>query len=226
MDKFLICILGAVGAFALQAADGDVLATTPSAAVFAFNTSDASPFALTSTAAATAVFAEMPVTWRAGETVTEEEPDGTTTTVSTASTGSYAFSPKSNGVWILKNSEGGKVYVSIPWTEAVGSICTSGVSPFAVDTKEPGPDRKSYKREILPIAYSGDGWQRNRSAASILTFTSPDGAVSERPFKGSGVEVFNLRESGSWTLSLAMDNGTTLAGVLTLIGPGFVVSFH
>ena len=51
MDKFLICILGAVGSFALHATDGDVLATTPSAAAFAFNTSDASPFAMASTAA-------------------------------------------------------------------------------------------------------------------------------------------------------------------------------
>ena len=226
MNKSLIFILGFAGAFALHAADGDVLATTGSAASFKFNTSEVSPFAMASTADATALFAEQPVTWRAGETVSMEAPDGTATTVSTALSGTYAFSPASSGVWSLSNSEGGKVYVSVPWAVTGGAVCTSGASAFAVDTKECGPNRKSLKKEVLPIAYSGDGWCRSRIAVSTLTLTSPTGAVTSVALTGTGAVPVTFSQTGDWILSLAMDDGTTLAGVLTLAGRGLIISFH
>ena len=226
MNKSLIFILGFAGAFALRAADGDVLATTGSAASFKFNTSEVSPFAMASTADATALFAEQPVTWRAGETVSMEAPDGTATTVSTALSGTYAFSPVSSGVWSLSNSDGGKVYVSIPWAITGGAICTSGASAFAVDTKECGPNRKSLKKEVLPIAYSGDGWCRSRIAVSTLTLTSPTGSVTSVALTGTGAVPVTFSQTGDWILSLAMDDGTTLAGVLTLAGRGLIISFH
>ena len=226
MNKSLIFILGFAGAFALHAADGDVLATTGSAASFKFNTSEVSPFAMASTADATALFAEQPVTWRAGETVSMEAPDGTATTVSTALSGTYAFSPASSGVWSLSNSEGGKVYVSVPWAVTGGAVCTSGASAFAVDTKECGPNRKSLKKEVLPIAYSGEGWCRSRIAVSTLTLTSPTGAVTSVALTGTGAVPVTFSQTGDWILSLAMDDGTTLAGVLTLAGRGLIISFH
>lgn len=226
MNKSLIFILGFAGAFALHAADGDVLATTGSAASFKFNTSEVSPFAMASTADATALFAEQPVTWRTGETVSMEAPDGTATTVSTALSGTYAFSPASSGVWTLSNSEGGKVYVSVPWAVTGGAVCTSGASAFAVDTKECGPNRKSLKKEVLPIAYSGDGWCRSRIAVSTLTLTSPTGAVTSVALTGTGAVPVTFSQTGDWILSLAMDDGTTLAGVLTLAGRGLIISFH
>ena len=226
MNKSLIFILGFAGAFALHAADGDVLATTGSAASFKFNTSEVSPFAMASTTDATALFAEQPVTWRAGETVSMEAPDGTATTVSTALSGTYAFSPASSGVWSLSNSEGGKVYVSVPWAVTGGAVCTSGASAFAVDTKECGPNRKSLKKEVLPIAYSGDGWCRSRIAVSTLTLTSPTGAVTSVALTGTGAVPVTFSQTGDWILSLAMDDGTTLAGVLTLAGLGLIISFH
>ena len=226
MNKSLIFILGFAGAFALHAADGDVLATTGSAASFKFNTSEVSPFAMASTADATALFAEQPVTWRAGETVSMEAPDGTATTVSTALSGTYAFSPASSGVWSLSNSEGGKVYVSVPWAVTGGAVCTSGASAFAVDTKECGPNRKSLKKEVLPIAYSGDGWCRSRIAVSTLTLTSPTGAVTSVALTGTGAVPGTFSQTGDWILSLAMDDGTTLAGVLTLAGRGLIISIH
>lgn len=226
MNKSLIFILGFAGAFALHAADGDVLATTGSAASFKFNTSEVSPFAMASTTDATALFAEQPVTWRAGETVSMEAPDGTATTVSAASAGSYAFSPTSSGVWTLSNSEGGKVYVSVPWAVTGGAVCTSGASAFAVDTKECGPNRKSLKKEVLPIAYSGDGWCRSRIAVSTLTLTSPTGSVTSVALTGTGAVPVTFSQTGDWILSLAMDDGTTLAGVLTLAGRGLIISFH
>ena len=226
MNKSLIFTLGFAGAFALHAADGDVLATTGSAASFKFNTSEVSPFAMASTADATALLAEQPVTWRAGETVSMEAPDGTATTVSTASAGSYAFSPTSSGVWTLSNSEGGKVYVSVPWAVTGGAVCTSGASAFAVDTKECGPNRKSLKKEVLPIAYSGDGWCRSRIAVSTLTLTSPTGGVTSVALTGTGAVPVTFSQTGDWILSLAMDDGTTLAGVLTLAERGLIISFH
>lgn len=226
MNKSLIFILGFAGAFALHAADGDVLATTGSAASFKFNTSEVSPFAMASTADATALFAEQPVTWRTGETVSMEAPDGTATTVSTALSGTYAFSPASSGVWTLSNSEGGKVYVSVPWAVTGGAVCTSGASAFAVDTKECGPNRKSLKKEVLPIAYSGDGWCRSRIAVSTLTLTSPTGSVTSVALTGTGAVPVTFSQTGDWILSLAMDDGTTLAGVLTLAGRGLIISFH
>ena len=225
MNKSLIFILGFAGAFALHAADGDVLATTGSAASFKFNTSEVSPFAMASTADATALFAEQPVTWRAGETVSMEAPDGTATTVSTALSGTYAFSPASSGVWSLSNSDGGKVYVSIPWAITGGAICTSGASAFAVDTKESGPNRKSYKKEVLPIAYSGDGWCGSKTSASTLTLTSPTGAAAATPFTGVGTMTFVPDKIGNWAASLALEDGTTLSSVLTIIGHGFIISF-
>ena len=226
MSKLLIVIFGLAGVFALHAADGDVLATTQSAESFKFNTSDVSPFAMVSITAVTDFFAEMPVTWLSDETVIEEAPDGTATTVSAASAGSYAFSPTSSGVWTLSNSEGGKVYVSIPWGVTGGAVCTSGASAFAIDTNEGGPNRKSYKREVLPIAYSGDGWDKSKTSVSTLTLMSSAGEETNVALTGTGVIPVTFSQTGDWTLSLAMEDGTTLGGILTIIGQGLIISFH
>lgn len=217
---------------ALAAAADVPLATSPTVA-FALNTIDCPPFAVATTAEA-AAFANFPLTWREGETLAIESPNGTVTAVATsaATAGSFAFAPTCGGVWKITSSEEGVEYVCVPWSVFGdgGLVCAStAANPFAVDVVQSGPNRKSRNRTCPPIAYSGDDWsERSESAASSLTVTPPadSGAAPVcDPLIGTGVLPFSFDKTGKWTVTLAMADGTTRTAVISVDG-GLVVSFR
>lgn len=230
MKPILPAMLAAVLALSSAA---DVPLATSSTVAFALNTIDSSPFAVT-TAAEAADFSNYPLTWREGETLTVEAPNGTVTSVATtaATAGTYAFAPAAGGVWKITSSEEGTAHVCVLWSvfDDGGQVYTSVTNyPFAVDLLESGPNRKNNDRLFPPIAYSGDDWCNcSKSALSTLIITPPAGkgdAAVYDSLVGTGVQPFMFDKSGPWTVRLAMADGTTREAVITVIG-GLVIVFH
>ena len=209
----------------------DVPLATSSPATFCLNTVDSPPFAVTSAAEA-AEFADYPLTWHDGETLTVEAPDGTVTAFATdaASAGSRALALASGGVWRIVSSEEGTAYVCVPWSVFGdgGLVCSSSAAGhFAVDLLESGPHRKMSDRVSPPIAYSGDDWC-NESTMSTLTVTPPEGGGAATVYDalmGTGVQPFLFNKTGRWTVVLAMEDGTTRTAVVSVNG-GLLISLH
>ena len=184
------------------------------------------------TRAAVDDFANWPVTYQAGETVTATAPDGTVSTLaqSAASAGSVAFAPTAGGLWKLANSSGETALVGVAWSVfGDGSSQDFGpYTPFRMDTVGEGPNRKSKAGNTPPVAYTGDNWAGDASKASTLTFTPPTGAgisASTQSFTGTGATPFRFKGLGDWTVQLTMADGTTLNAVITLDG-GTVFYIH
>jgi len=224
--KSLFAAMLASATFALHATDGDLLATSE-AATFSYNSAEESPFGL----AAADSFA--PVTWRTFETVTVTAPDGTVTTeVNNASDkGAFTFTPTSGGVWTLSNSADGTVKVCVPWSiYGDGATVTSAAAAFAADTVESGPNRKTKKRELLPIAYSGDDWIGDLTKASSLTFTPPAGSAIEEwtlnMASGQGAQQVELNAAGDWTVTLTFADATTRTAIIGVQPLGIVITLQ
>lgn len=115
-----------------------------------------------------------------------------------------------NGVWRIVSSPDGLLYewAQLTWT---------------VDTRQAGPKRSVPKRDVPAVAYSGDNWGGDASAASRLTLLSPDGVTTTHDLAGTGAREFPLRKSGDWTLTLEMADGRTLTSVVTVTESPFVL---
>ena len=177
------------------------------------------------TRAAVDDFANWPVTYQTGETVTATAPDGTVSTLAqnAASAGSVAFAPTAGGLWKLVNSSGETALVGVAWSVfGDGSSQDFGpYTPFRMDTVGEGPNRKSKAGNTPPVAYTGDNWAGDASKASTLTFTPPMGSgisASTQAFTGTGATPFRFRGSGDWAVRLEMADGTTLNSVVTIVG--------
>ena len=116
----------------------------------------------------------------------------------------------SNGVWRIVSSPDGLLY---EWAQLT----------WAVDTRQAGPKRSVPKKDVPAVAYSGDNWARDASAASTLTLLSPDGVTTTHSLAGTGAREFPLRKSGDWTLTLEMADGRTLTSVVTVTESPFVL---
>lgn len=218
-----LCAASLAGACALNAADGDLIAEDTTGATFEVYSADGATYV----AKSAAEIAALPsVTWREGETVTATKWNGDATTLaaSAASAGSGAFAPDAGGVWTLVNSSQGTAYVCIPWSVyGDGMSVTSATSPdFAADSQQEGPNRTTRRKEAPAVAYTGDSWVGDAAKAATLTFTSPSGAATTVNRTGSGAIAFNFNEVGSWTVLLAMADGTTRTAVVTIDG-GFTI---
>ena len=93
---------------------------------------------------------------------------------------------------------------------------------WSVDSKQDGPERKTLKKEALPIAYTGDNWART-AAASSLTLVSPSGATTIHNLTGTGARSFTLAEQGDWTVTLVMADGSTLTSTVTVNEAAFIL---
>ena len=172
------------------------------------------------------------VTWREGETVSATAMDGAAYTLAedAASTGSDAL-PAKGGIWTLANSEEGIARVAVPWSvyQGGGVSLASGVlaDAFAADTVHDGPNRRLKDRQTPPVAYSGDDWAGDVSAMSTLTITPPAGSgipTSYSDVAGEGCRPFTFNKAGRWTVTLAMEDGTTRTAVIGVVG-GLIISF-
>ena len=206
MRTRLMLIFGAVFAAVpmLYATDGIVLATTAEAHSFRLDTTGERPIVVSSQAELAAL---MPIGWRKGETVVATAPDGTTYQIvsSASAAGSLNVSQyiDASGVWKLDNSSYGTVKAGVAWSVfgGGGTLAESVTSPFVMDTYQTGPNRRiSALRSVWPgIAYSGDNWAGDKSAASTLTLVSPDGETTTTNFTGCGAQAFVAEKSDSGT---------------------------
>ena len=110
-----------------------------------------------------------------------------------------------DGIWRLIASEG-------------GCLCKSAAIAYAADSRLEGPDRRTNRRDALPVAYSGDNWTGDAAAAATLTFTSPDGTPTVLNLTGTGTVPFTFNRPGAWSVRLEMVDGTTFDAELSVIG--------
>ena len=212
----------------LYATDGIVLATTDAACSFRLDTTGEKPIVISSQAELAAL---MPVGWSKGETVVATAPDGTAYPIVSGASGAGSLNVSqyinASGAWIIENSAYGTVKAGVAWSVfgGGGTLAESTTSPFVMDTYQPGPNRHiSALRSAWPgIAYSGDIWAGDKSAASTLTLVSPGGETTTTNFTGCGAMEFAPKEIGLWSVSLASDV-ETLVGSIYVSG-GFVLKF-
>ena len=124
----------------------------------------------------------------------------------------YRLEEAENGAWRIVSSPDGCEYA---W---------SGASVYPVDSRLPGPDRVTKRKDALPVAYTGDNWIGDASKASTLTFVSPEGETTTLNLAGTGATPFTLKKSGDWTVQLAMADGSTRDATLTVIGEAFILT--
>ena len=182
-------------------------------------------------AMSSADLAAWPVTYRAGETVTLTSPAGASTTpVSGAvanGTTELAGAFNADGVWRLANSNGGSALVGVAW-ETFGSPWreASADASCRMHTEGEGPDRKLKKREVPPVAYSGDDWKGDLTKASTITFTPPEGSGLEPTTwnkTGRSAEAFTFNAKGVWTITLTFADNTTRTAQINIQTAGFMI---
>ena len=233
--RLLFCAISVVCGAALWAAD-EQLAVSGDAS-FALDTSEeiASPIVVSSAAELAALRC---VAYRIGETVTATAPNGTETVlVSDANeTGAVAFSPASGGYWTLSNSSLETAKFLVAWA-VNGDVDTAIVSSadygaYWLDTVQAGPDRKLKKREVPPVAYSGDDWAAVATSATLpaatVTFTPPEGSGLEATTwddlpGGNGARAFTFNARGVWTVTLTFADNTTRTAQIDIQTAGFMI---
>jgi hypothetical protein len=219
-----VALVATVGA-ALPVLADDVLDTSE-AAVFAYNAVDESPFGLAAAGALPAV------TYQSFETVTTTAPDGTVVTnvADAAERGSYTFTPTVGGVWTLSNSMSGTVKVCVPWSiNGDSTNVTSAATAYVVDLEQEGPNRKTHRRDTLPlVAYSGDDWVGDLAKAATVTIAPPSGSGLETTTwsdlaAGNGARSFAFNVAGRWTVTLTFADSTTRSAIIDVRNSGFII---
>ena len=113
---------------------------------------------------------------------------------------------------------------TVPEDEVDTAIVSSAdYGAYLLDTVQTGPDREAKKGEIPPIAYSGDDWTGDLTAASTVTFTSPSGTATVWNKVGNGADTFTFNANGVWTVTLAFADGTTETAKLDITTGGTTV---
>ena len=221
-----IAIVVATGAICPLFGAFDGVAVSASPVTFRAYVTDGDMYALTNADDVAA----WPVTWRTGETVDATAMDGTEYVLSDFGGGTLSSTtlPEKGGVWSLVNSEEGSARVLVPWSvyQGDGVSLATGVmgEAFAGDTQQNGPNRKGDDRHFPPISWSGDDWAGDASATSTLTITPPAGGGAPTVFAdldGEGFLPFSFDKVGTWTVSLAMSDGTIRTAFIGRSG-GFV----
>ena len=108
---------------------------------------------------------------------------------------------------------------------ADGSQYMCGDIAYACDSKGLGPDRRTKRKEALPIAYTGDNWNYGATKPSVLTIISPEGQESVANCLGTGAYPFRFDKLGLWTVRLDAD-GSTSSAAITIMPNGIVMGFH
>ena len=224
--RAITSLLAAVAVGTALPGVADVETVTSAPATFRLYLDEDATYALSSAED----FATWLVTWRSGETVSAESADGTAYTLSGGAGATSAALPNKGGVWTLTNSVEGVARVGVPWTvfNDGGDFSESSAVGWFVDTVQDGPDRKLKKREVPPIAYSGDDWAGDISKAATLTFTPPEGSglnptTLSKSNPGTGAQSFTFNKVGDWTVTLTFSNGTTRTAIITIERSGFII---
>lgn len=175
-------------------------------------------------------FATWLVSWREGDTVTATPATGAASTlVADAPSAGSRELPRAGGLWTLESALSGTAEVGVPWSvfSDGGELAASAASSGRLDTCQTGPDRRTDKRNVLPVAYSGDNWAGDVAKASVVTFTPPEGSgLSETVWNrnGSGVDAFTFGVVGLWTVTLKFEDGTTRTAKIDILTSGLTIS--
>lgn len=106
---------------------------------------------------------------------------------------------------------GGMYRVSDPESD---EVFRSASVAFTCDVELPGPNRKlPVVGSAVGIAYSGDNWTGDPAVESVLTITSPSGAVVTEALAGTGIYGFLPDEKGRWSVELVSPSAV-LSGFL------------
>jgi hypothetical protein len=199
-------------------------------------TSDTFMFSLR-TSGGTMNMAELsawPITYKAGDIITLISPSGVSTTpvdgVTTAgATDLSSSSLDEDGVWTLRNSNGGMASIGVTWGTNGESLSeTDADGNVVLFTVGDGPDRKLKKSEVPPVAYSGDDWAGDLSKAAMVTFTPPEGSGLEATTwgdlsGGNGARTFTFNARGVWTVTLKFADNTTCTAQIDIQTAGFML---
>ena len=133
---------------------------------------------------------------------------------------SFSEMERPAGYAVTSGSNGSYSFVAA--TDGAAFVAQTMAFPF--DSKQPGPDRTVMgKDKVLPFAYSGDDWGGDSTVPSTLTFVSPSGASHNEECLGTGVVEYQLKEPGTWTVTLTGDGVTTLTSIINYEGGGFIL---
>ena len=124
----------------------------------------------------------------------------------------FSLEQRSNGTCRIMTTVGGLIFS--------GAVSTQ----YAVDGRTAGPDRRLGVKDCMPLAYTGDGWMRDPSAASMLTIVSPSGAQTDYSLSGTSTLPFTPSENGKWIISL-ISGEDSLTAQINVIG-GLIMSFR
>lgn len=232
MKRHVIFLAAAVATGAplpLCAADGDFIAETASATTFRLYVNKDAAYSLETAAE----IAAWPVTLKTGEAVFATAMDGSEYTIAVGG-GNATSEPfptaEKGGVWVLVGTLDGETRtakVGVPWSLYGGyglalGAASAAYGTFGIDVELSGPDRKSKKTEVLPVAYSGDDWLRDASMSATLTFLSPSGVSDTISRTGTDALTYTFGEAGEWTVTLAMADGTERQAKIAVPVRGFV----
>ena len=207
--RVFLAVFSANAVLPLCAVDGTVLGTSDASPAFAVYSVDGATYAAMSQAE---IVALPPLFSRSGETVTATSPSGGVVTLSSSSLASVL---DAGGVWTIANSVQGTAHVGVAWAVyADGGALAEGVSgAYTVESMSP------------PVAYSGDDWLGNPSAASTLGFVSPSGDGTNMNLVGCGAQQFTFNKAGQWMVRLTA-GGKVREAEVTIIKGGFGLSIR
>ena len=219
----IIVAVAASASLPLSAVDGTILAQSDASPAFEVYTVSDATYAMMSQediAALPSVFR------RVEDTVTVTSPYGDVTAFGEMPLSSLL---DSGGVWTLSNSGLETARIGIAWSVYGdgGRTLASGGSAecYKVNSMQTGPDRTTKKKDVLPVAYTGDNWIGDVSKASSLSFVSPSGVTNTFNFAGTDATSFKFGDPGCWTVILSMVDGATHKAAVMVNGY-IVISFR
>ncbi|MBE6395704.1 MAG: hypothetical protein E7046_01710 [Lentisphaerae bacterium] len=215
--------------FALCADVGDVLASSSKSPAFSLYTTDGTTYSAVS---AEEIAALPPVVWREGDTVTQTSPAGVVTVLASDATTAGSASLASlaaGGIYELTDSVWGSAKLCIPYTlfGEVGDTIVATDTPlygFRIDSRQEGPDRRTFVSDVPPVAYSGDEWGGDAAKTATLTIVQPSGEATELALEGTGVTPFKF-SSGAYTVTLSADGSPTRTAKINVTGGLTVIIF-
>ena len=214
---------------ALRADIGDVIASSSASPAFSLYTTDGTTYSAVSAAEIAAL---PPVVWLEGDTVTQTSPAGVVTVHVTdaATKGSVSLaSLDAGGIYEFVDSVRGSATVCIPYTVfgEVGDTIVATDTPlsgFRIDSRQEGPDRRTFVSDVPPVAYSGDEWGGDAAKTATLTITPSSGDATVLTLDGTGVTPFKF-SSGAYTVTLSADGSPTRTAKINVTGGLTVIIF-
>jgi hypothetical protein len=212
LKRFVIC-----GGFiaALPAIAQEPVAVSQ-AYTFSADTLEASPYAILNESSVSEWSQTRKITWREGETVLAISPSGVQSTLAedAESAGKSAFAFNQGGLWRLVNSVQGEVMVGVAWSvfDDGGKLAEESSKKFWADSEVSGPNRRVFRTETIPVAFSA-GQKGAAGSEATLSVVSPSGVESSYQMQDLPAQSITFSEKGVWTVSLTGAEGQQTATI-------------